>query len=176
MEATLRFFWKFPIWNLLHAIQTATEIYNGGPHAIYWDMMVTNGRPVEYLLSIYPRSLGYSSSICEAKIKKFRYAKKTKSHRSKHALVLRNFFFCMLKQKFIIVVYFFVIVFAMVGKANAKKKSDNIFPIFSHISNTENLLILILDGAKRINWNKNKNVGSPGLVLNQGSEVINVSV
>ena len=57
----------------------------------------------------------------------------------------------MLKQKFIIVVYFFVIVFAMVGKANAKKKSDNIFPIFSHISNTENLLILILDGAKRIN-------------------------
>ena len=57
----------------------------------------------------------------------------------------------MLKQKFIIVVYFFVIVFAMVGKANAKKKSDNIFPIFSHISNTENLLILILDGTKRIN-------------------------
>ena len=49
------------------------------------------------------------------------------------------------------VVYFFVIVFAMVSKANAKKKSDNIFPILSHISNTENLLILILDGAKRIN-------------------------
>ena len=57
----------------------------------------------------------------------------------------------MLKQKFIMVVYFFVIVLAMISKATAKKKSDNIFPIFSHISNTENLLILIPDGAKRIN-------------------------
>ena len=57
----------------------------------------------------------------------------------------------MLKHKFIMVVSFFVIVFAMFSKANAKQKSDNIFPIFSHISSTENLLILILDGAKRIN-------------------------
>ena len=41
--------------------------------------MVTNGRPVEYLLSIYPRSLGYSSSICEAKIENSDMQRKQKA-------------------------------------------------------------------------------------------------
>ena len=49
----------------------------------------------------------------------------------------------MLKQKFSTVVYFFVKVVAMVTKLKAKIIfSDDIFPIISHISNTENLIIL----------------------------------
>lgn len=64
MEATLfcEIFVKVSHVKFSACVQTATEICNGGPHAIYWEMMVTNGRPVEYLLSIY------SSSICKAKI------------------------------------------------------------------------------------------------------------
>ena len=43
-------------------------------------MILQNGQnPVEYLLSIYARSLGYSSSICKAKIKNSDMQRKQKA-------------------------------------------------------------------------------------------------
>ena len=54
-------------------------------------------------------------------------------------------FFCSLQKNIIIIVCFFVKVVAMVTRPKVKIMfSGDIFSIFSHISNTENLLILLL--------------------------------
>ena len=52
-------------------------------------------------------------------------------------------FFCLLQKNIIVIVYFFVKVVAMVTRPKVKIMfSGDILSIFSHISNTENLLML----------------------------------
>ena len=68
-------------------------------------------------------------------------------------------FFCSLQKNIIIIVYFFVKVVAMVTRPKVKIMfSGDILSIFSHISNTENLLILFLCNiwCERISLNEKK--------------------